>query len=311
MAKTAAPSARAMLSQASRAWPARRTSADGIVPSAAHTAANPTSDHEPGAAGYCHAVDLTHDPGHGCDCGRISEALRAARDERVKYVIFNRRMFSRPEWTWRAYSGTSPHTEHMHVSILDTRTACEDVHPWPGIIGSAPVPSPAEEDDVVITLITPPIETWHRFWRLRSAQGDYLYTPHPAEVQSVVNAGYVYEGIGFDVSLTDPSNINDLYRLVKSGWHHYCLKAEADSLKAQGWTVEGAVAKVGSGGRQVVRLSFGPAHLFTASEAEVASAMSSGWKREGVAFGCGVAVEHICDATAAAKLKAIDTIIHT
>jgi hypothetical protein len=135
MTKLPAPSALAALRQATERWPNRSRASDGIVPSAAHTAANPTSDHEPGKAGYCHAYDLTHDPDHGCDCKVIAEKLRLARDQRVKYIIFDRRICSSQvePWTWRPYGGTNPHDKHMHVSIIDTKAACLDVSAWPGI----------------------------------------------------------------------------------------------------------------------------------------------------------------------------------
>jgi len=307
MAKIPAPAAKALLEQATARWPARSKASDGIVPSAAHTAANPSSDHEPLAPPlppYCHAADLTHDPAHGCDCGRIAEALRVSRDRRIKYVIHDSRIFDAKTWTWRAYSGSNPHEKHMHVSILGTLAACEDTRAWPGITSA-----PKEEPVVVITLITPPVESWHRFWRLRSTQGDYLYTSSPAEVQSAANANYVYEGVGFDIAANDPTNVNSLYRLTRSGWHHYCLAAERDALVDAGWVDEGVVAKVGSHGQQVVRLAYGPSHLFTTSEVESAAAVKAGWTREGIAWGCGVVVPHVCDDKAARQIAAIKAVL--
>ena len=128
-------------------------------------------------------------------------------------------------------------------------------------------------------------------------------------MQSAANGGYVYEGVGFDISATDPTNVNSLYRLVKSGWHHYCLAAERDALVEKGWTDEGVVGKVGSHGQQVVRLAYGPSHLFTTSEVEAVAAVKAGWKREGVAWGCGVVMPHVCDETAQGKIAAIKAIL--
>lgn len=128
MAWRAAPSVAAILSQATALWPARATFADGTIGDAAHAAR--TSDHNPDSRGIVHAADLTHDPDHGVDCAVLSEAIRARRDPRVKYVIFNRRIFDGGVWAWQPYDGLSPHTEHMHVSILSTTTAEDDVRPW-------------------------------------------------------------------------------------------------------------------------------------------------------------------------------------
>lgn len=89
------------------------------------------SDHNPGKAGYCHAWDLSHDPANGCDCDAIAKSLAASRDTRVKYIIRRKQIWS-PAKGWHAYTGTS-HNLHMHVSVWDTKTACEDTRPWPGI----------------------------------------------------------------------------------------------------------------------------------------------------------------------------------
>ena len=100
--------------------PGRSRASDGIIGDAEHRQ-DPTSDHNPDDHGVVHAIDLTHDPAHGADMGAVSEALRASKDPRIKYVIFNRRIFSATNqpWVWRRYTGTSdPHTGHMHLSVL-------------------------------------------------------------------------------------------------------------------------------------------------------------------------------------------------
>lgn len=110
---TEAPACRAMLNEATRLWPNRNKASDGILPSAAHTIQNPKSDHERGLA-----VDVTHDPANGCDVGVWADQICERRDPRVRYVIFNRRIWNPTYSTqWRSYSGTNPHTSHMHISI--------------------------------------------------------------------------------------------------------------------------------------------------------------------------------------------------
>lgn len=111
---TEAPICRAALTEATLLWPGRSRASDGILPSRAHTIANPTSDHELG-----NAFDLTHDPANRVDCHILSEWLRVSGDNRVKYIIWNRRIWNpaiAPHW--RPYTNTiNPHTKHMHVSI--------------------------------------------------------------------------------------------------------------------------------------------------------------------------------------------------
>lgn len=108
--------------------PNRAKGADGLVGDAAHQGEQ--SDHNPhdvpgvGPA-MVTALDLTHDPAGGFDSYKFAEVLRLNRDRRIKYVISNRRIFSsynsgsRAAWTWGPYSGPDPHTNHVHISVLD------------------------------------------------------------------------------------------------------------------------------------------------------------------------------------------------
>jgi hypothetical protein len=86
------------------------------------------SDHNLG-----NALDLTHDPGHGLDAGRLAESLRrqmsTATDGRVSYLIFNELIASRiGGWRWRRYTGSNPHRSHVHISIRATHR--EVIRPW-------------------------------------------------------------------------------------------------------------------------------------------------------------------------------------
>ncbi len=114
LAKKPSPAAVALLRQASAIAPKRMKASDGLLPSAAHLKASPTSDHNTGLA-----VDLTHDPKNGIDCDVIFEKLK--EDERVAYLIFNKKIWSRARRKEgnRKYSGSNPHTKHLHVSIND------------------------------------------------------------------------------------------------------------------------------------------------------------------------------------------------
>ncbi len=108
--------------------PYREKGADGLVGDETHQGTN--SDHNPHPVDgvgdeMVTALDLTHDPAHGFDSYAFAEALRRNRDQPIKYVISNKRIFSsyasgsRPAWTWGSYSGIDPHTGHVHVSVLD------------------------------------------------------------------------------------------------------------------------------------------------------------------------------------------------
>jgi hypothetical protein len=121
--KKATPAAIAVLRQATALFPKRKKLSDGLLPSAAHQKQSPNSDHNTGLA-----VDLTHDPENGVDCAQIFEKLK--EDKRVSYLIFNKKIWSRQyaKRGNRPYSGSNPHTKHLHISI-DPDMA-NDTSPW-------------------------------------------------------------------------------------------------------------------------------------------------------------------------------------
>jgi len=122
-AKKATPAAIAVLRQATAIKPSRKKASDGLLPSAAHIKQSPTSDHNTG-----YAVDLTHDPESGVDCSDIFEKLK--EDKRVNYLIFNKKIWSKDKARLgnRPYTGSNPHTKHLHISINDGYG--DDTSPW-------------------------------------------------------------------------------------------------------------------------------------------------------------------------------------
>ena len=120
IAKTAAPSAKAVLRQATALRPKRKKASDGLLPSAAHQKQSPTSDHNTGFA-----VDLTHDPEGGIDCKDIYNKLQ--EDKRVKYLIFKGKIWSSKNGEL-VYKGINQHNKHLHISIKET--CGYDVSPW-------------------------------------------------------------------------------------------------------------------------------------------------------------------------------------
>lgn len=128
-----------LLAQINEVAPRRSKVSDGSIGDSAHQGTK--SDHNPESpppAGnpdrQVDARDFTHDPGRGADMGKVSEAIRRSKDRRVLYVIFDRRIFSSydyggvPAWTWRPYSGSDPHTSHMHVSVNDVHH--DEIQDW-------------------------------------------------------------------------------------------------------------------------------------------------------------------------------------
>jgi hypothetical protein len=123
---TIAPAASSLLAQATALWPNRNRASDGTLGDPAHAAR--ASDHNPDSRGIVHAADLTHDPANGCDNNANAEQVK--NDPRVKYVIWNRRIWNPSiSRTWRPYTGSNPHDHHMHVSVLSGPLE-NDTRPW-------------------------------------------------------------------------------------------------------------------------------------------------------------------------------------
>lgn len=97
--------------------PSRSTRSDGTIGDADH--AESASDHNPNASGVVCARDFTHDPASGADMHAISRRIVKTLAPALKYVIFNRQIWSRSRAVegWRRYTGSNAHTRHMHVSV--------------------------------------------------------------------------------------------------------------------------------------------------------------------------------------------------
>jgi hypothetical protein len=118
--------------------PKRSKVSDGGIGDAAH--ASRKSDHNPwvrdGGMGVVTARDFTHDAKNGCSAEKLAESIRAARDKRVKYIIWNRRIChsaakgGSAAWAWRKYTGKNGHTQHVHVSVKPLKSLYDDQGAW-------------------------------------------------------------------------------------------------------------------------------------------------------------------------------------
>ncbi len=138
--------------------PNRSKSSDGWIGDASHQSRD--SDHNPWVrdqgVGIVTALDITHDPSHGCDAGALAETLRTTKDPRIKYVIWNRRIANsagiggRPAWEWRPYNGANPHDHHFHLSVKPEKASYDSEAPWlapnkPSSEGAPPAPVASSE----------------------------------------------------------------------------------------------------------------------------------------------------------------------
>ena len=134
----AAYSLTTLLRQINEKFPYRDKASDGGIGDAAHLSR--ISDHNPDSTGVYHAYDFDHDPdSNGLDCRSLWRELLASGDQRIKYVIFNRVIYT-PGYGSRPYTGVNAHTLHLHLSVNSSNG--DDARQW-GLpfLGVSPVPS--------------------------------------------------------------------------------------------------------------------------------------------------------------------------
>lgn len=101
-------------------YPNRDRRTDGWIGDAKH---NSKSDHTPDAQGWVRALDIDADlTDHKSESIYLADQIRAYAKsdptQRISYVIHNHKIASRIlNWRWRKYSGSNPHTSHIHISF--------------------------------------------------------------------------------------------------------------------------------------------------------------------------------------------------
>lgn len=128
------------LAQINAAAPRRDHSSDGGIGDAAH--ASRGSDHNPWikvkGVGVVRAYDITHDPSDGLDSYALAEHLRLTADQRLDYIISDHKIAD-PGGPWRKYSGTNPHSHHVHISLSQKEALFDDPRPWDLGLGKASI----------------------------------------------------------------------------------------------------------------------------------------------------------------------------
>jgi len=132
--------------------PRRNKASDGTIGDAAHAATK--SDHNPDANGVVKALDITHDVAGGCNANLIWDSLRAARDPRVQYMIWNRQIVNADQigsaapWAVRDYRGSNGHTKHIHISVRADARRYDNEQPWAVSVAPSAVAPPAPIPDI-------------------------------------------------------------------------------------------------------------------------------------------------------------------
>ena len=119
-----APSLNVLRDEIDAAYPHRQKKLDGTIGDAAHAARD--SDHNPNVRGSVNARDVDE---IGIDAWELVAC--AILDDRTNYVIYEGRIWQRKHgFKPRPYTGPNAHKQHVHISILQTRQAEQDVRPW-------------------------------------------------------------------------------------------------------------------------------------------------------------------------------------
>ena len=124
----AAYSLTTLLKQINTKFPYRDKASDGGIGDSAH--ATRPSDHNPDQWGVYHAYDFDHDPdSNGLDCYALKRELVASWDTRIKYIIFQRRIWFASSRKELYYDGPNAHTSHLHLSVIGGDTG-DDPRQW-------------------------------------------------------------------------------------------------------------------------------------------------------------------------------------
>lgn len=112
---------------------------------------NPWVDDPASSLNVVTAGDWYNKSALGFRSAELAEALKQAKDPRIKYVISERRIWSlaRDHEGWRPYKG-DPHTGHCHVSVSSTKSRYDDTRKWVITLPSqhGGDPTPPKEDEV-------------------------------------------------------------------------------------------------------------------------------------------------------------------
>ena len=112
-----APSIRKLLEQTNAKYPKRSKDSDGIWPSAAHTKANPNSDHEAG-----NALDITADLGTKTTMRGFIAWVLVNPHPALEYIIHDGTIWSRSrDFKPVRYAGSNPHRSHAHFSVRESK----------------------------------------------------------------------------------------------------------------------------------------------------------------------------------------------
>ena len=124
-----APAIEQFKKQLNAMFPNRDRVSDGFLGDLAHSKRK--SSHNPDKFGFVRAMDVTHNPEKGIDGNLLLNALLSAKDSRIWYIIFNRKIYNRKNnFKPEVYTGENAHKHHLHLSVADDPNIYNDASDW-------------------------------------------------------------------------------------------------------------------------------------------------------------------------------------
>lgn len=112
-----APSLKRLFNELDHTWPNRDRRTDGWI---RWPKDGISKGHNPDSKGCVHAIDVDKD---GIDQMWIIRNI-AKPSNVLWYIIWNRHLYSNTyHWVEKPYTGSNPHTDHMHIEIYQNSTA--------------------------------------------------------------------------------------------------------------------------------------------------------------------------------------------
>jgi len=122
--------------QVNERWPTRDKTSDGSIGDQSHAARK--SDHNPNSHGVVTAIDIDRELGGqpdgsnaGDTVGVLVSALRASKDPRIKYIIWQGQITMPGDLSrLKPYHGPNGHFHHAHISVSSDPKLYDNAADW-------------------------------------------------------------------------------------------------------------------------------------------------------------------------------------
>lgn len=193
-----APALLALFDEINERYPDRtRGNGDGTIGDTSHIAQGSASDHNPqlldDGRWYVMALDVQHSVGFDswAFADFLADRMAKGIEQRIQYIVSNRRIcnwdpyYGAPRGIWRPYTGSDPHTGHIHISLRHQAALANDTGPWIPDVSTAD--EPIQGDDDTMRIVRP--AGYYDTYVLGA--GEPKHVRLPSDVQFLVDEGVI------------------------------------------------------------------------------------------------------------------------